>query len=89
MDTQVLSTLFADAVLLVVNMVAILILPGLALGIVIAVFQAATQVNEQTLSFLPKLIMTLLMVLFAGHWLLQQVIDLFQRLFNDIPYLIG
>ncbi|BDY05696.1 flagellar biosynthetic protein FliQ [Ferrimonas sp. YFM] len=89
MDTQVLSTLFADAVLLVVNMVAILILPGLALGIVIAVFQAATQVNEQTLSFLPKLIMTLLMVLFAGHWLLQQVMDLFQRLFNDIPYLIG
>ncbi|WP_417347635.1 flagellar biosynthetic protein FliQ [Ferrimonas sp.] len=89
MDTQVLSTLFADAVLLVVNMVAILILPGLALGIIIAVFQAATQVNEQTLSFLPKLIMTLLMVLFAGHWLLQQVMDLFQRLFNDIPYLIG
>ena len=89
MDTQVLSTLFADAVLLVVNMVAILILPGLALGILIAVFQAATQVNEQTLSFLPKLIMTLLMVLFAGHWLLQQVMDLFQRLFNDIPYLIG
>ncbi|WP_028108936.1 flagellar biosynthetic protein FliQ [Ferrimonas futtsuensis] len=89
MDTQVLSTLFADAVLLVVNMVAVLILPGLALGIVIAVFQAATQVNEQTLSFLPKLIMTLLMVLFAGHWLLQQVMDLFQRLFNDIPYLIG
>ncbi|TKB47778.1 flagellar biosynthetic protein FliQ [Ferrimonas sediminicola] len=89
MDTQVLSTLFADAVLLVVNMVAVLILPGLALGILIAVFQAATQVNEQTLSFLPKLIMTLLMVLFAGHWLLRQLIDLFQRLFHDIPYLIG
>ncbi|SDK19059.1 MULTISPECIES: flagellar biosynthetic protein FliQ [Ferrimonas] len=89
MDTQVLSTLFADSIALVVNMVAVLILPGLGLGVLIAVFQAATQVNEQTLSFLPKLIMTLLMVLYAGHWLLQQITDLFQRLFNDIPYLIG
>ena len=89
MDNQILSTLFADAVSLVVNMVAVLILPGLLLGVMIAVFQAATSVNEQTLSFLPKLLITLLMVLFAGHWLMQQISDFFAYLFNNMPYLIG
>ena len=47
------------------------------LGLVIATIQAATSVNEQTLSFLPKLIITLLMVVFAGQWLLTKLGDLF------------
>ncbi|MBY6222921.1 flagellar biosynthetic protein FliQ [Ferrimonas balearica] len=89
MDAQQLTAIFADGIYLVVVMVGVLIMPGMVVGLVIAVLQAATQVNEQTLSFLPRLLITLLMVLFAGNWLLQQLADLFNRLFLDIPMLIG
>ncbi|MBB1268369.1 flagellar biosynthetic protein FliQ [Shewanella sp. SR44-3] len=89
MDTNELTVIFADAMYLVIIMVGVLITPGLLLGVIIAVFQAATQVNEQTLSFLPKLILTLLMVLFSGSWLIQKLSDLFQQLFLNIPHIIG
>ncbi len=89
MDVNELTSFFADAVYLVIAMVGVLVLPSLIVGLVVAVFQAATQVNEQTLSFLPRLVITLLMVLFAGEWMLLQISDLFQRLFLNIPHLIG
>ncbi|ABV85419.1 flagellar biosynthesis protein FliQ [Shewanella pealeana] len=89
MDVNELTSFFADAVFLVIAMVGVLVLPSLLVGLVVAVFQAATQVNEQTLSFLPRLVITLLMVLFAGEWMLMQMSDLFQRLFLNIPHLIG
>ncbi|GIU41446.1 flagellar biosynthetic protein FliQ [Shewanella algidipiscicola] len=89
MDTNQLTVLFADAMYLVVAMVMVLVTPGLLLGLLIAVFQAATQVNEQTLSFLPRLVLTLLMVLFAGHWLIQKLMDFFDQLFMNIPHIIG
>jgi len=89
MDINELTSMFAEAIFLVVAMVGVLVVPGLLVGLVVAVFQAATQVNEQTLSFLPRLIITLLMVLFAGEWLLQKIGDFFQRLFLTIPHIIG
>ncbi|MCU8092271.1 flagellar biosynthetic protein FliQ [Shewanella sp. SM20] len=89
MDINELTSLFADSMFLVIIMVSVLVTPGLILGLIVAIFQAATQVNEQTLSFLPRLIITLLMVLFSGHWLIQQLSDLFDRLFMNIPHIIG
>ncbi len=89
MEVNELTSLFADAIFLVVSMVGVLVVPSLLVGLIIAVFQAATQVNEQTLSFLPRLVLTLLMVLFSGPWLLQQISDLFNRLFMNIPHIIG
>ena len=89
MDINELTSLFAGSMFLVIIMVSVLVTPGLILGLIVAVFQAATQVNEQTLSFLPRLIITLLMVLFSGHWLIQQLSDLFDRLFMNIPHIIG
>ncbi|MGL5665992.1 MAG: flagellar biosynthetic protein FliQ [Shewanella sp.] len=89
MDINELTALFADSMFLVIIMVSVLVTPGLILGLIVAVFQAATQVNEQTLSFLPRLIITLLMLLFVGNWLIQQLSDLFDRLFMNIPHIIG
>ncbi|RTR38281.1 flagellar biosynthetic protein FliQ [Shewanella canadensis] len=89
MDVNELTSIFSDAIYLVVAMVGVLVVPSLLVGLIIAVFQAATQVNEQTLSFLPRLVLTLLMVLFSGQWLLQQISDLFDRLFMNIPHIIG
>ncbi|MCC4833444.1 flagellar type III secretion system protein FliQ [Shewanella sp. 10N.7] len=89
MDVNELTSFFAEAIFLVVMMVGVLVVPGLLVGLCVAVFQAATQVNEQTLSFLPRLVLTLLMVLFAGEWLLMKISDLFERLFYSIPHVIG
>ncbi|WP_394202821.1 flagellar biosynthesis protein FliQ [Shewanella waksmanii] len=89
MDVNDLTVMFSEAIFLVVAMVAVLVVPGLVVGLMIAVFQAATQVNEQTLSFLPRLVLTLLMVLFAGSWLLQKISDFFGELFLTIPHIIG
>ncbi|WP_345855632.1 flagellar biosynthetic protein FliQ [Shewanella algae] len=89
MELSELTSFFSDAIYLAVLMVLVLISPGLLLGLLIAIFQAATQINEQTLSFLPKLVLTLLMVLFAGQWLVQKLLDLFNQLFLSIPHVIG
>ena len=89
MTPEMTVTLFSDAVWLIILMVAVLVVPGLVVGLGIAVFQAATQINEQTLSFLPKLLVTLLMVIFSGHWMLRKIMELFDYLFHNIPGMIG
>ncbi len=89
MTPEMTVTLFSHAVWLVITMVGVLIVPGLIVGLCIAVFQAATQINEQTLSFLPRLLVTLLMVIFTGHWLLRKIMELFSYLFHAIPGMLG
>ncbi len=89
MTPELVVTLFSNAVWMIITIVAVLIVPGLLTGLIIAVFQAATQINEQTLSFLPRLLVTLLMVIFAGHWMLRTLMDLFDHLFHNIPGMIG
>lgn len=81
--------LFGEALLLVVIMVSVIVVPSLLVGLVVSVFQAATQINEQTLSFLPRLLATLITIMVAGPWMLGQLTDLFERLFVNIPGLLG
>ena len=66
-----------------------LLLSTLVIGLVISIFQAATQINEATLSFIPKLVGTFLILLLAGPWMLQLMVDYIRRLFESIPQLIG
>ncbi len=89
MTPETVIELFRDALMLVILMVSILIVPSLLVGLVISVFQAATQINEQTLSFLPRLLTTIVMLIIAGPWLLRELLEFFQRLLHDIPSLIG
>lgn len=89
MTPEMTVTLFSNAVWLVITIVAVLVVPGLIVGLGVAIFQAATQINEQTLSFLPRLLVTLLMVIFAGHWMLRKIMDLFDYLFHNIPGMVG
>lgn len=81
--------LFGNAFYLTVIMVLVIIGPSLLVGLLVATFQAATQINEQTLSFLPRLIVTILTIVLTGPWLVRQLLDLFERLMMDIPNLIG
>ena len=70
-------------------LILVLLIPALAVGLLISMFQAATQINEMTLSFIPKLIATLVVVLLAGPWMLSLLTDYTRRLIENIPYLIG
>ena len=81
--------LFADALFLVILMVGVIVLPSLLIGLVVSVLQAATQINEQTLSFLPRLLATMLAMILAGPWLLTQLTDFSTRLIHAIPGLLG
>jgi flagellar biosynthetic protein FliQ len=62
---------------------------ALVVGLIISIFQAATQINESTLQFVPKLISMFVVILLFGPWMLQYLIDYIQRLFGSIPQLIG
>lgn len=66
-----------------------MLLAALVIGLVISIFQAATQLNESTLQFVPKLVVMFLILLLAGPWMLQYLMDYIQRLFQSIPQIIG
>lgn len=65
------------------------LLAALVTGLIISIFQAATQINEQTLSFIPKLVVMFITLLVAGPWMLDMMTDYIRRLFESIPQLIG
>ena len=65
------------------------LIAALVIGLIISIFQAATQINEQTLSFIPKLVGMFLILLLAGPWMLEIMVDYVRRLFESIPLLIG
>jgi flagellar biosynthesis protein FliQ len=89
MTQEVVLDLFGNAFYLTVIMVLVIVGPSLMVGLVVSTFQAATQINEQTLSFLPRLIVTLATIMLTGPWLVGQLTDLFERLMIDIPNIIG
>lgn len=89
MTPETVLDLFGQALLLVIMMVSVLVIPSLLVGLVISVFQAATQINEQTLSFLPRLLMTLIALMIAGPWLLSELMDFTRQLANNLDLLIG
>ena len=66
-----------------------LLMAALGVGLLIGIFQAATQIQEMTLSFIPKLLVTLLVMVMAGPWILQLVTEYTLRLFSNIPGLIS
>ena len=69
MNPEATVDIFTEAIFLVMMMASVMILPSLLVGLVISVFQAATQINEQTLSFFPRLLTTLAALAMAGPWL--------------------
>jgi flagellar biosynthetic protein FliQ len=88
MGPEIYIDILGDALLLVIILVSAIILPSLAVGLIVAIFQAATSINEQTLSFLPRLIVTLLALIIGGHWLVQKLMDYTIRLISSIPSVI-
>nr|WP_170941678.1 flagellar biosynthetic protein FliQ [Cellvibrio mixtus] len=89
MTPEAATTLIANAVYITGLIVCVLIVPSLIGGLLVSIFQAATQINEQMLSFLPRLLITLAMLIFAGTWILQTLSDLFVEIFQLAGSLVG
>ncbi|TAL46973.1 MAG: flagellar biosynthesis protein FliQ [Methylovulum sp.] len=89
MTPEIIYRVSQDAMMVAIKLTAPLLLPSLAIGLVIAMFQAATQINEATLTFVPKLIIIGLVLLIMGPGMLQMFVDYFQELIREIPHLIG
>ncbi len=89
MTPDVISMIAQETVLVAIKLIAPILLSSLAVGLLVAMFQAATQINEQTLTFIPKLAMVIVVLMLAGPWMLQVIIDYFQDLVHQIPEIIG
>lgn len=89
MGSESIISIAQTALELILLLVATVLLPALVVGLLVSMFQAATQINEMTLSFIPKLMVTILTIMVAGPWMLRMLVDYTQRLIENIPFLIG
>ena len=89
MNPQSVITLGQQGIEVMLMVGAPLLLAALVTGLLVSIFQAATQINEATLSFLPKLMAVLAALVVAGPWMIQLLVDYIQRLFSSIPTVIG
>ncbi len=89
MTPEAVLTIFQQALEVMVVLILVLLIPALLVGLLVAMFQAATQINEMTLSFIPKILVTLAVLMIAGPWMLQLLLDYTRRLVSSIPSLLG
>jgi len=89
MTPQTVLTIGQHALETLLLVSAPMLLSALIVGLVVSVLQAATQINEMTLSFIPKLIALIGTLIVAGPWILATLVDYVRRLFESIPSVVG
>ncbi|GBE11576.1 MAG TPA: flagellar biosynthesis protein FliQ [Gammaproteobacteria bacterium] len=89
MNTDAILGVVQQAMQLTILLSAPLLLSALAVGLVVAVFQAATQINELTLTFIPKLIAVVVTLSLAGHWMLGLLVEFTRQMIQNIPRIVG
>ena len=89
MEPEVFVDIVREALGLVALLVSASIIPSLCVGLVVSIFQAATSINEQTLSFLPRLLVTVGALMFGGHWGLEKIMAFFRTIVDLIPQAVG
>jgi flagellar biosynthesis protein FliQ len=89
MTPQSVVTIGQQALTVMLLLAAPMLLTSLVVGLIVSVLQAATQINEMTLSFIPKLLATLAVLILAGPWMITMFVDYVHRLFESIPSVIG
>ena len=89
MTPEAVMTLAQQAMEITLMVSAPLLLSALVIGLVVSIFQAATQINEMTLSFIPKLLAMFVVLMLSGAWMIGTLVDYTQRLFGNIPWMIG
>lgn len=88
MNQGELMALFKESMIVAMKLSAPILLASVAIGLVVAIFQAATQIHEQTLTFVPKLIVIALILLLAGSWMITTLIDFTKMLFDQMTILM-
>jgi flagellar biosynthesis protein FliQ len=89
MNKDTVVSLTVDAMELALKVGLPILLAGLIVGLVVSVFQAVTQIQEQTLTFIPKILATAAVLIVAGPWMLDQMVAYTQELYTMIPELSG
>ena len=89
MGPEVFVDILSDALFMVILLVSAVIVPSMIVGLIVAVFQAATSINEQTINFLPRLLVTLLALSWGGHWLVRELMDFTFEIVARIPEVVG
>ena len=89
MDTDLVISLAIAAMELALKVALPLLLVGLVVGLIVSVFQAVTQIQEQTLTFIPKILATIVVMVVLGPWMLDQLLAYTRDLWLSIPNLIG
>ena len=89
MTPETVMTIGQHALVMTMMLAAPLLLVALAVGLLVGIFQAATQINEMTLSFIPKLVGMAVALMVAGPWMLRELIGYTRTLIESIPSLVG
>ncbi|PHM48287.1 flagellar biosynthesis protein FliQ [Xenorhabdus miraniensis] len=89
MTPESVMGLGVEAMKVALALAAPLLLSALICGLIISLLQAATQVNEMTLSFIPKILAVVVTIIIAGPWMLNLLLDYMRTLFSSIPAMIG
>lgn len=89
MSPELVLSLAQQAIKLALILTAVILLPALGVGLLVSMFQAATQINEQTLSFIPKLVITFLTLMLAGPWMLRLLMEFSNHIITNIPTMLS
>jgi len=90
MTPESVLDILQGAVYLIIVLLLIILIPALVVGLMVSMFQAATQLNEQTLTFIPKLLVTFAVLMYAGPYMLGRLMEFMNQMFINIPlYLSG
>ncbi len=89
MDSQAVFTLGQQALLMLLMIAAPILFSVLVVGVIVSVLQAATQINEATLSFVPKILAAMAVLAIAGPWMITTLVEYIQRVLQAIPGAVG
>jgi flagellar biosynthesis protein FliQ len=89
MSPEMVVTIGRHALEMTLMLAAPLLLTALAVGLIVGIFQAATQINEMTLSFIPKLLAMAAVLAFTGPWMIKSLVEYTRGLIESIPGMIG
>jgi flagellar biosynthetic protein FliQ len=89
MDSQQVFTFGQQSLYMLLMIAAPVLLTVLAVGLVVSIFQAATQIHEATLSFVPKIVAAVAVLVIAGPWMLTTLVEFLQRTLQAIPSVVG
>jgi flagellar biosynthesis protein FliQ len=89
MTQDTVVSLATQAMTLALKIAGPLLLVGLVIGLLVSIFQAVTQIQEQSLTFIPKVVGVAVLIVLLGPWMLDQLVSYAQNLYTSIPQLVG